>query len=87
MTEDDIGKYFIDSEGVVWRMVTYSSRPTVKMQKLGDDKVVKHAAVGSLLLGDMVKLDDAAQENIARVMGQIDAHKFKSKRPKIDNGE
>lgn len=73
MTEEDVGKFFVDPEGIMWRMITFSDRPTAKLQKVGADDVVKVGAIGSYMFEGFVKLDDPAQLEVTRALDQVAA--------------
>ena len=71
MTEEDVGCFFKDPDGILWRMITFSDRPTAKLQKVGDDNVVKVGAIGSYMFDGFVKLDNSAQLEVTRALDQL----------------
>lgn len=34
ITEHDVGRYFIDPDGEIWRCIAYTSQPTATLQKV-----------------------------------------------------
>ena len=79
MNEDDVGKFFKDSEGNLWRMVIFCSRPTATLEKVGTKERVG-GAVGCLNFSDFVKVEESVQRELSNLLHQINVNKFKSKR-------
>lgn len=69
MEEAQVGKYFKDKEGRIWRMISYCSSPTALMENVATGEQTG-GAVGSLNLSGFSELSEEAQA-VAEEMSKL----------------
>ena len=72
MKTADVGKFFTDSYGDVWQMISSCDQPTATMQKVGSNERVG-GAIGSLNLCqfDLIQ-DENAQKLLKKAISQTE---------------
>lgn len=76
INEQNMGKFFRDSNGQVYRLIIYCSLPTATMENIVTQHKVS-GAVGSPALSEFVLLGEEAQE-ITENLAQMLVHRPKS---------
>ena len=50
MREADLGEFYVDADGNVWQLVSYTDQPTATLRRIDDPDVRVSGVVGSPIL-------------------------------------